>query len=145
MSKVAKKGDAVRVHYVGMFKDHTVFDSSIDGEPIAFTVGAGQMIKGFDEAVVGLEEGGKKTVVIPAVDAYGAIDQALISVVPLEDLPMKLKPEVGMMLEIRDEGDENAQVVRVTQVTDTTVTFDANHPMAGKELTFDIELVSVGG
>ena len=143
MSKQAKKGDNVRVHYVGMFKDKTVFDSSIDGEPIAFVVGAGQMIKGFDDGVLGLEVGGKKTIVIAPADAYGPADPALVSVVRLEDLPMKLKPEVGMMLEISDEGDENPQVVRVTQVTDTTVTFDANHPMAGKELTFDIELVSV--
>jgi len=143
MDKPVKQGDKVRVHYVGMFKDKTVFDSSIDGEPIGFTVGGGAMIKGFDDAVVGMNIGEKKTITITAADAYGAVDQSLISVIRLADLPMKLRPEVGMMLEISDEGEDEPQVVCVTQVTDDAVTFDANHPMAGKDLMFDIELVAV--
>lgn len=143
MEKKAKPGDKVRVHYVGMFGDKTVFDSSLDGEPIAFTIGNGEMIKGFDTAIVGMACGEKKTVVIPCADAYGAADPTLVSVVLLADLPMKLRPEVGMMLEVRDENEQTTQVVRVTNVTDTAVTFDANHPMAGKDLTFDLELVEI--
>ena len=143
MDKKAKKGDRVSVHYVGMFKDATVFDSSLDSDPIAFTIGAGEMIKGFDEAVEGMTEGERKVVEILCADAYGPSDPSLISVVRLADLPMKLRPELGMMLEIKDEDEEEPKVVTVTQVTDVAATFDGNHLMAGKDLTFDIALVSV--
>jgi peptidylprolyl isomerase len=139
----AKKGDSVKVHYTGKLDDGTVFDSSVGREPLDFTVGAGQLIAGFDEAVVGMAAGEKKTVRIAAEQAYGPHNPEMTLQVPRSDLPEDIQPELGMQLEASQEGG-HSMVVTVVEVTDESVTFDANHPLAGKALTFDIEVVELG-
>jgi peptidylprolyl isomerase len=139
----AKKGDSVKVHYTGKLDDGTVFDSSVGREPLDFTVGAGQLIAGFDEAVVGMAAGEKKTVRIAAEQAYGPHNPEMTLQVPRSDLPADIQPELGMQLEASQEGG-HSMVVTVVEVSDESVTFDANHPLAGKALTFDIEVVELG-
>jgi peptidylprolyl isomerase len=139
----AKKGDSVKVHYTGKLDDGTVFDSSVGREPLDFTIGAGQLIAGFDEAVVGMAAGEKKTVRISAEQAYGPHNPEMTLQVPRSDLPADIQPELGMQLEASQEGG-HSMVVTVVEVTDESVTFDANHPLAGKALTFDLEVVELG-
>jgi len=139
----AKKGDSVKVHYTGKLDDGTVFDSSVGREPLDFTVGAGQLIAGFDEAVVGMALGEKKAVRIAAEQAYGPHNPEMTLQVPRSDLPADIQPELGMQLEASQEGG-HSMVVTVVEVTDESVTFDANHPLAGKALTFEIEVVELG-
>lgn len=139
----AKQGDSVKVHYAGKLDDGTVFDSSVGREPLDFTVGAGQLIAGFDEAVVGMAVGEKKTVRIAPEQAYGPHNPEMTLQVPRGDLPPEIQPELGMQLEASQEGG-HSMVVTVVEVTDESVTFDANHPLAGKALTFEIEVVEIG-
>jgi peptidylprolyl isomerase len=139
----AKQGNSVKVHYTGKLDDGTVFDSSVGREPLDFTVGAGQLIAGFDEAVVGMAVGEKKTVRIAAEQAYGTHNPEMTLQVPRSDLPADIQPELGMQLEASQEGG-HSMVVTVVEVTDESVTFDANHPLAGKALTFEIEVVELG-
>jgi peptidylprolyl isomerase len=139
----AKQGDSVKVHYTGKLDDGTVFDSSVGREPLDFTVGAGQLIAGFDEAVVGMTVGEKKTVRIAPDQAYGPHNPEMTLQVPRSDLPADIQPELGMQLEASQEGG-HSMVVTVVEITDESVTFDANHPLAGKALTFEIEVVDLG-
>jgi peptidylprolyl isomerase len=139
----AKQGDSVKVHYTGKLDDGTVFDSSVGREPLDFTVGAGQLIAGFDEAVVGMSVGEMKTVRIAAEQAYGPHNPEMTLQVPRSDLPADIQPELGMQLEASQEGG-HSMVVTVVVVTDESVTFDATHPLAGKALTFEIEVVELG-
>jgi peptidylprolyl isomerase len=139
----AKQGDSVKVHYTGKLDDGTVFDSSVGREPLDFTVGAGQLIAGFDEAVVGMAVGETKTVRIAPEQAYGPHNPEMTLQVPRSDLPAEIQPELGMQLEASQEGG-HSMVVTVVEVTDESVTFDANHPLAGKTLTFEIEVVELG-
>lgn len=135
-----KTGDTVRVHYTGSLADGTQFDSSQGRDPIEFQVGAGQVIPGFDSAVSGLEVGDKTTVTIPAAEAYGEHEDGMIQTVPLAMFPEK--PEVGWMIELASpEGQRIA--ASVLEVGDENVVIDLNHPLAGKDLTFDLELVEV--
>lgn len=136
----AKRGDNVKVHYTGKLADGTVFDSSDGGEPLAFAVGSGQVIQGFDEAVVGMKVGDSKDVVIPVEKAYGERKDEMVIQAPIDQVPPDLNPEVGMRLEM---GGANGEVLRVVvvEVEETHVTLDANPPLAGKELHFAIELV----
>jgi peptidylprolyl isomerase len=139
----ASSGDTVKVHYTGKLDDGTVFDSSRDREPLEFTLGGGQVIPGFEEAVRDMEEGEETTVTIPPEEAYGQRqDQAVIEVAR-EQLPDEIKPEVGMQLEVLSAGGGSFPA-RITEVNDRTITLDANHPLAGEQLTFEIELVAVG-
>ena len=138
----AKKGSKVKVHYTGTLNDNTVFDSSRDREPLEFTVGAGQMIEGFDAAVNGMKVGESKQVTIPSEKAYGPkLDEAMINV-PKTQLPAGMTPEVGMQLEATQQ-DGRRQVLVVAEVKEDEVVLDANHPLAGKDLIFDIELMEV--
>jgi len=139
----AKKNDTVKVHYTGKLTSGEVFDSSVDREPLEFTVGAGQMIQGFDSAVEGMELNEKKTVTIPSAEAYGDRNDQLLHKVEKSNLPEDLKPEVGQTLVA---GGPEGQQTRVTvvEVTDNDITIDANHPLAGQDLVFDIELVQIG-
>jgi len=138
----ASSGDTVKVHYTGKLDDGTVFDSSRDREPLEFTLGGGQVIPGFEEAVRDMEEGEETTVTIPPEEAYGQRqDQAVIEVAR-EQLPDEIKPEVGMQLEVLSAGGGSFPA-RITEVNDRTITLDANHPLAGEQLTFEIELVEV--
>ena len=138
----AKDGDTVKVHYTGKLEDGTVFDTSIERDPLQFTIGEGQLIPGFEQAVVGMSPGESKTVEIPADEAYGPYREELVMVVDRDQLPEDLQPEVGQQLQIR-QPDGQTILVKVIDVSESSVTLDANHPLAGKDLTFDIELVEV--
>ncbi len=142
MSK-AKANDTVKVHYTGKLTNGQVFDSSLERDPLEFTVGGGQMIKGFDAAVDGMEVNEKKTVTIPSAEAYGDRNDQLIQKVPRTDLPADMKPEPGQTLVATNETGQQTHVI-VQEVTDTEITIDANHPLAGQDLIFEIELVEIG-
>ena len=137
-----KQGDTVAIHYTGRLEDGTVFDSSEGREPLEFTVGAGQVIPGFEAAVLGLEPGQTATTTIKPKDAYGPRDPDMIVQMPRSEMPPGVEPAVGQQYQL-GLADGNRMPVVVTAVTDVAVTFDANHPLAGKTLIFDIELVGV--
>jgi peptidylprolyl isomerase len=139
---VAKAGDTVKVNYTGTLADGTQFDSSVGKSPLEITLGTGQVIKGFDTAVTGMKVGEKKTVTIPAADAYGAYRDDLVFQVDKAKLPATLTPAVGMQLQMT-QNDGSKIVVVIKSIEDTTVTLDANHPLAGKDLTFELELVEI--
>jgi len=138
----AQSGDNVKIHYTGTLDDGSVFDSSEGREPLGFTLGAGQVIQGFDDAVTGMEVGESKTVRIPANEAYGETRDDLILEMPRDQVPPDVEIELGMQLSVQQQ---NGQAVPVTvvEITDETVKLDANHALAGKALTFALELVSV--
>lgn len=137
-----KHGDTVKVHYTGKLVNGEQFDSSDGREPLEFTVGAGQMIKGFDAAMPGMEVGDKKTVNIAAVDAYGEKDPTAIIEFPKENVPADMKLEPGMQLTLSNQEGQPFPVL-VTEVKDEIIMLDANHFLAGQELVFDIELVEL--
>ena len=138
----AKANDKVKVHYTGKLTSGEVFDSSEGRDPLEFTVGGGQMIKGFDEAVSGMGLNEKKTVTIPSAEAYGERRDDLIQEVPRDQLPEDMQPEVGQQLmATNDLGHQTP--VSVTAVEEKSITVDANHMLAGKDLVFDIELVEI--
>ena len=139
---LAKKGDIVRVDYTGSLADGTVFDSSKGREPLEFTVGSGQVITGFDSAVIGMKIGQTKTVNIPFAQAYGPRDENSVFEVKRTQLPPTITPVVGAQLQIRNP-DGSSTTVTVTKVTDASITVDANPPLAGKDLTFIITLVEI--
>lgn len=137
-----KHGDVVRVHYTGKLVSGDQFDSSVGREPLEFTVGAGMMIKGFDDAMPGMGVGEKKTVNIPAAAAYGEKDPNAIIDFPKENVPENMKLEPGMQLTLSNEAGQPFPVV-VVEVKDEVIVLDANHFLAGQELVFDIELVEL--
>ena len=137
----AKLGDTVRIHYTGTLSDGTEFDSSRDREPLAFTVGAGEVIPGFDAAVAGMSIGESKTGTIPAADAYGEPREQLVVRVPRAQVPPQITPRLGQRLQL-GRGDQ-AMMVVVLEVNDEEVVLDGNHPLAGQDLTFALELVAV--
>lgn len=137
-----KTGDTVKVHYTGTLEDGSVFDTSLEREPLEFTLGQGQLIRGFEQAVVGMRVGESKTVNIPADQAYGPYNNELISVIERDKLPENLDPEVGQQLQAQ-QSDGQIRIVTVIDVSETSITVDANHPLAGKDLTFEIELVEI--
>ncbi|GAB2568810.1 FKBP-type peptidyl-prolyl cis-trans isomerase [Spirosoma areae] len=139
----AKPGDTVQVHYTGTLTDGTVFDSSAGRTPLEFTVGSGQVIKGFDDGVAGMNQGEKKTITIPVEDAYGPANEEMIFTLNRSDIPDDIPLEMGMTLNMHEDGNPRPIPVIVRDLTDTNVTLDANHPLAGQELTFDVELVGV--
>jgi FKBP-type peptidyl-prolyl cis-trans isomerase 2 len=139
----AKTGDTVKVHYTGRLQDGTVFDTSVGSEPLEFTLGQGQVIPGFEQAVIGMQVGESKTVTIPVDQAYGPYYDDMILEVNRDELPDDLEPEVGMQLQM-NQGDGGIIIVTITEVSETTIKIDANHPLAGQDLTFDIELVDIG-
>ena len=138
----AKANDKVKVHYTGKLTTGEVFDSSEGREPLAFTVGGGQMIKGFDNAVDGMEVNEKKTVTIPASEAYGEHRPELVQKVMRKDLPEGMNPEVGQKLVATGDGGQQMYVL-VTETSEETIVIDGNHDLAGKDLVFEIELVSI--
>ncbi|MEJ2288759.1 MAG: peptidylprolyl isomerase [Deinococcales bacterium] len=140
----AKRGDTVRVHYTGRLDDGTVFDSSREREPLEFTVGEGQVITGFERAVEGMEVGEARETRIEADDAYGEHREDLVLDLPKEQVPEDMQIEPGMRLELR-QPDGQAVPVTVAEVGDESVTLDANHPLAGQPLTFELELVEIAG
>lgn len=138
----AKDGDTVKVHYTGKLEDGTVFDRSAEDDPLQFTVGADEVIRGFDQAVVGMSPGDRKTAEITAKDAYGTRRDDLMMEVDRSDFPDHIDPTVGEQLQLQQPNGRGV-VVTVTDVSDSSVTLDANHPLAGKDLTFEIELVDI--
>lgn len=141
MQKV-KDGDTVKVHYHGKLTDGTTFDSSEGREPLSFEVGSGQVIPGFNEGVTGMEVGEKKTITIPSDQAYGEKRDDLLMEFPLDKFPPDLKPEVGMALNMSNQEGHQFPVM-ITEVRDESVILDANHPLAGKDLVFDLEVVGI--
>ncbi|MBE9217168.1 peptidylprolyl isomerase [Plectonema cf. radiosum LEGE 06105] len=138
----AKAGNNVKVHYTGKLDDGTVFDSSIEREPLQFSLGSGNVIPGFEEAIIGMTPGESKTATIPPDQAYGPQREELVITVEKEQIPTDLSVEIGQQLQI-SQNDGQVIPVIVTDVSDSQVTLDANHPLAGQQLTFDIELVEV--
>lgn len=137
-----QSGDTVAVHYTGRLADGTVFDSSREREPMEITVGKGEVIPKFEEAVTAMQPGDERTITISADEAYGPHRQELMVSVNRGEFPPHIEPTVGLALEIRSEGGAPA-IVRVTEVSADQVTLDANHPLAGEDLTFDLELVAI--
>lgn len=137
---VATDGNTVRIHYTGRLDDGTVFDSSKGRDPLEFVLGAGQVIPGFDQAVTGMETGEEKTVTIPAGEAYGPRRDDLVINLGRAEIPDGLDPKVGQRLQMSTKDGQTFQVT-VAESSDTNVVLDANHPLAGKDLTFDIHLV----
>ncbi len=139
----AKSGDKVSIHYTGTYSDGTVFDSSEGREPLEFVLGSGQVIQGLDAHLDGMEVGGKSSVTIPADQAYGAHAPEAIQKVPLSNFPEDMKLEVGMQLGATSQDGQQLSFI-VKELSDTEATLDGNHPLAGRDLTFAVELVSVG-
>ena len=137
-----RSGDTITVHYTGRLADGRVFDSSEGREPLELTVGEGEVIPGFEHALTQMEPGEERTVTIPADEAYGPHRPELMVSVDRAELPDHIQPEVGQQLQVRAD-DGHTAIVTVAEVSDGQVTLDANHPLAGEDLTFDLRLVEV--
>jgi FKBP-type peptidyl-prolyl cis-trans isomerase 2 len=138
----AKQGDKVQLHYMGKLQDGTIFDSSRERHPLQFTIGEGKVIAGFEQAVIGMKVGEHKTARIPIEQAYGPHREDMVVTMDRSKLPPGLNPKIGQRLEMT-QVDDQTSLVTVIDATESTLTLDANHPLAGKELTFDIELVGI--
>jgi len=139
----AKSGDTVTIHYTGTLEDGTQFDSSEGRDPLEFQLGSGQVIPGFDKAVEGMSVGEEKSVTITSDDAYGPHNEQMVQEVPKNALPANIEPEKGMALQAQGQDGQPINLT-VTEVGEESITVDANHPLAGKDLKFDIELVDIG-
>ena len=137
-----KTGDTVKVHYTGTLDDGTVFDSSVEREPLAFTIGEKQMIPGFEKGVLGMEVDESKTIKIPSDEAYGPHHPERIIEIPRDQVPADMKIEEGQTLKLTGQ-DGGEVIVRVKELTDEKAVMDANHPLAGEDLNFDIKLVEI--
>lgn len=137
-----KTGDTVRIHYTGTLADGSTFDSSAGRDPLEFTVGSGQIIPGLDKAMPGMAVGDSKKVDVVADEAYGQPDPAARQSVPRTEIPADIPLDLGTQLQVQTP-DGQTMAVTVAEVTEEQVTLDANHPLAGKDLTFDIELVEI--
>ncbi|MGF1516491.1 MAG: peptidylprolyl isomerase [Nodosilinea sp.] len=138
----AKTGDSVSIHYTGKLQDGTVFDSSRDRDPLQFAIGNGEVIPGFEAAVVGMTPGDAKTEVIPAEKAYGPRQPEMVMVVERQQIPADIPLDVGLQLQLQGPAGQTVPVL-VTDLSEAEVTLDANHPLAGETLIFDIELVAI--
>ncbi|NJN58094.1 MAG: peptidylprolyl isomerase [Leptolyngbyaceae cyanobacterium SL_5_9] len=138
----AKQGDTVKVHYTGKLEDGTVFDSSVSREPLEFSIGTGSLIPGFEQAVIGMTPGESKTERIVAEQAYGEHREDMVLIVDRQQMPEDMQVGVGQQLQIRQQTGQTIPVV-VTDVSDSQITLDANHPLAGEDLTFDIQLLEI--
>lgn len=138
----AKAGDTVQIHYTGTLNDGATFDSSAGRDPLEFVVGSGQIIPGLDAAIPGMTVGDKKTVQVPCAEAYGELNPDARQAIPRAEIPADIPLDPGTQLQMQTP---QGQVVPVTvaEVTEAEVTLDANHPLAGKDLTFDIEMVAI--
>ena len=139
---IVKIGDTIKVDYVGSFEDGTIFDASQKGAPLEFKVGAGEMIKGFDDAVKTMSVGEEKEITILPQDAYGLIEERLIQKVPKKHLPQTQEPKIGMAIMVHLPTGQKIPA-RIVEIDDEQVTFDLNHPLAGKTLKFKIKVVEV--
>lgn len=139
----AKNGDLVKVHYTGKLVNGEEFDSSAGRDPLEFTVGKGQMIRGFDEAIPGMKVGDKKTINIAPEEAYGARSEEAIIEFPKKNVPADMKLEAGMPLTLSNQEGQPVPVI-IVEIKEDVIILDANHFLAGEELVFDIELVEIG-
>jgi len=139
----AKNGDTVTVHYTGKLEDGTVFDSSVNRDPLQFTLGEDLLIPGFEQAVLGMSAGESKTAKVSADQAYGPHREEMVVEIDRQEFPPHFQPEVGQQLQIPQSEGQVARLI-VTAVSEQKVTLDANHPLAGRDLTFDIQLVEIG-
>ena len=137
-----QSGDTVRIHYTGTLADGSTFDSSAGRDPLEFTVGSGQIIPGLDRALPGMEVGQKKRVEVTADDAYGQPNPDAMQAVPRSEIPAEIPLDIGTQLQVQTPSGQ-VMPVTVAEVTEDQVTLDANHPLAGQDLTFDIELVEI--
>jgi peptidylprolyl isomerase len=137
-----KDGDTVRIHFTGKLDDGTLFDTSLEGDPLEFTVGKHEVIPGMEEAVIGMKPEDERTITIPSGEAYGPYHEEMVVVVNREEFPKDMELELDQQLQVMLEDDQSI-VVTVTEINDDTVTLDANHPLAGEDLTFDIRLVEI--
>jgi len=138
----AKSGDTVKVHYTGKFEDGTEFATSINDGPLQFTIGEGQVILGLEQAVMGMSPGEAKTAEVLAEQAYGPYQEDKVVEVSRDRFPPHLELQIGTVLRMRKAGGEKIRRI-VTTVSETSVTLDANHPLAGEDLTFDLELIEI--
>ena len=134
-------GKTVKVHYKGTLNDGSIFDTSEGRDPLEFQVGSGQVIPGFDAAIQRMDEGATETITIPSSEAYGDVREDMIATIPHEQFPEGLNPEVGQTLQLKTP--DGALPVRVVDVKDEGVTIDGNHPLAGKDLTFELTVVGI--
>lgn len=139
---LAKMNDTVKVHYTGMLKDGTVFDSSFDREPLEFTIGEGMVIPGFERGIIGMDVGETKEIDVPPEDAYGEYREDMIIPVARQNIPPHINPEPGMVLQLHDPHG-GVTFVRVLDMDEHVVRLDANHPLAGKELHFTVKLMEI--
>lgn len=137
-----KSGDKIKVHYHGKLSDGETFDSSEGRDPLEFEVGSGMVIKGFDDGVTGMSVGEKKTIQIPFAEAYGPVNPEMIIEMPKDRFPEDMKLENGMPLMMSDQQGQQFQV-KIVEIKEEVVMLDANHALAGKDLTFDLELVEI--
>ena len=140
--QVVKKGDTIKIHYHGTLNDGSIFDSSKQREPLEFEVGSGMVIPGFDDGVMNMKVGDVKTINIPFNEAYGPVQEEMIIDFPRNQFPEDMQPEAGMQLQMSDKSGQNFPVV-VVSANDEIVKLDANHPLAGKDLTFELELMEI--
>jgi peptidylprolyl isomerase len=139
----AQTGNTISVHYTGKYTNGTVFDSSVGAEPLQFKLGSGQVIPGFDAGILGMAIGDKKTIHIPAEQAYGAALPENVINIPREQFPTDIPIEVGSQLNLHQDGSAEVIPVTITAANDQHVTLDANHPMAGHDLVFELELIAI--
>lgn len=142
MSDTVKNQSLVKIHYVGKFEDGTVFESSYGGDPLEFTVGSGEIIPGIDEGIIGMTVGERRNITVPPEKGYGLHNQRLVVEIPRDQLPLSLNPQVGQVIGAETPAGEQ-MLVTITEVTPDRITIDANHPLAGKTLQFEVELVAV--
>ena len=140
---VAKAGDTVKVFYTGSLDDGTVFDTNMNATPLEFTIGKGMVISGFEEAVIGMGVDNVKTVWIPSEKAYGTYNSSLVNTLNRSAFPSDITPLVGQLYSVRRTTDGAVSLVKIINVTPSTITLDGNHELAGKNLTFSIRLVSI--
>lgn len=141
MSQV-KENDTVKVHYTGKLENGQIFDSSLEREPLEITLGQGMLIPGFEKGILSMKVNEKKTINIPKEHAYGEVQEELLQPVPKENLPQEIKPEVGMGL-ISKNPDGSERQLRIAEVNEDHIVVDANHPLAGQDLIFDLELIEI--
>ena len=139
---MTKIGDTIRVHYTGRLADGTVFSTSAGGDPLQFTIGSDTVISGFDKAVIGMNPGESKTIEIPAKEAYGRYYNELVQEVNREEVPLDIELKVGLRLRARRD-DGRIATFKVVEMSQSTVKLDANHPLAGKDISLDIELLEI--
>lgn len=138
----AKTGDTVKVHFEGFLEDATVFGSTMDDEPFEFTIGEKNMLPGFENAVIGMQKGNTKTITLSQEEAYGSHKKELVHVMDRSSFPQEINLEIGKRLQVRTQ-DEKYGIVTIKDVTDDSIVIDENDPLAGKTLTFKIELVEI--